>query len=38
LKKTPQLVGILVLKTRTPQLVGVLVEPLEKTGYEFIMP
>ena len=28
LKKTPQLVGILVLKTRTPQLVGVLVEPL----------
>ncbi len=28
LKKTPQLVGILVLKTTTPQLVGVLVEPL----------
>jgi hypothetical protein len=28
LKKTPQLVGILVLKITTPQLVGVLVEPL----------
>ncbi len=28
LKKTPQLVGILVLKTTTPQLVGVHVEPL----------
>jgi hypothetical protein len=38
LKKTLLLVGILVLKTTTPQLVGVLVEPLQKTGYEFIMP